>query len=54
MQSDTLIMSVNYGPLDATFTGEFSKDGESFAGGWRQTPAPTRPSMCRTTSVGAE
>jgi hypothetical protein len=22
-------------PLDATFNGKFSKDGDSFSGGWR-------------------
>jgi Protein of unknown function (DUF1579) len=31
----TLTISVSYPPLDATFTGEFSNDGESFSGGWR-------------------
>lgn len=28
-------ITVNYGVLDATFTGEFSEDGQSYAGGWR-------------------
>jgi Protein of unknown function (DUF1579) len=38
LQGDRLTISVNYGPLDATFTGEFSEDGNSFAGGWRPNP----------------
>jgi hypothetical protein len=38
MQGDTLTISVSYGPLDATFTGKFSEDGESFSGGWRPNP----------------
>ena len=35
LQGDTLTISVSYAPLDATFTGQFSEDGESFSGGWR-------------------
>jgi hypothetical protein len=35
LQDDTLTISVSYGPLNATFKGKFSKDGKSFAGGWR-------------------
>jgi hypothetical protein len=35
---DALGISVSYGPLDATFKGKFSEDGESFAGGWRANP----------------
>ena len=31
-------ISVTYGPLDATFTGAFSEDGENFNGGWRPNP----------------
>jgi hypothetical protein len=38
LQRDTLTISVSYGPLDATFTGKFSEDGESFSGGWRPNP----------------
>lgn len=34
---DTLTISVQYPPLDATFTGRFKADG-SFAGGWRPNP----------------
>lgn len=29
---------VTYGPLDATFTGTMSDDGQTFAGGWRPNP----------------
>jgi Protein of unknown function (DUF1579) len=35
---DTLRITVSYGPLDATFTGRWSQDGESFGGGWRPNP----------------
>jgi Protein of unknown function (DUF1579) len=35
---DTLTISVSYGPLDATFKGKFSEDGESYSGGWRPKP----------------
>ena len=35
---DTLTISVSYGPLDATFKGAFSEDGDSFQGGWRPNP----------------
>jgi hypothetical protein len=35
---DTLKVSVSYGPLDATFTGRWSKDGKTFGGGWRPNP----------------
>ena len=38
LQDDTLTISVSYGPLDATFKGKFSKDGNSFSGGWRPNP----------------
>jgi Protein of unknown function (DUF1579) len=31
-------ITVNHGPLDATFEGEMSEDGTSFAGGWRPNP----------------
>jgi hypothetical protein len=37
-RDDTLTITVNYSPLDATFKGKFSKDGESFSGGWRPNP----------------
>jgi hypothetical protein len=35
---DILTISVTYGPLDSTFEGRFSEDGESFGGGWRPNP----------------
>jgi hypothetical protein len=35
---DILTISVPYGPLDSTFEGRFSEDGESFGGGWRPNP----------------
>ena len=38
LQGDTLTISVSHGPLDASFSGEFSDDGESFSGGWRPNP----------------
>jgi hypothetical protein len=38
LRDDTLTISVSHGPLDASFSGEFSDDGESFAGGWRPNP----------------
>src|SRR5881628_3504324 len=38
LQGDTLTISVSYGPLDATFKGKFSKDGNRFSGGWRPNP----------------
>ena len=38
LRDDTLTISVSYPPLDATFTGQFSEDGESFSGGWRPNP----------------
>jgi uncharacterized protein DUF1579 len=37
-EDDTVTISVSYGPLDATFTGAFSEDGQRFAGGWRPNP----------------
>ena len=36
--SDTLKISVSYGPLDATFTGTFDEDDRGFSGGWRPNP----------------
>jgi hypothetical protein len=35
VQGRTVRISVSHGPLDATFTGEFSEDGKRFSGGWR-------------------
>jgi hypothetical protein len=31
-------ITVDYPPLDATFTGRWSEDGERFSGGWRPNP----------------
>jgi hypothetical protein len=31
-------IKVNYGPLNATFNGEMSEDGNTFSGGWRANP----------------
>jgi hypothetical protein len=38
LRGDALTISVSHGSLDATFTGEFGDDGESFTGGWRPNP----------------
>jgi hypothetical protein len=38
IEGDTLTISVKHGALDATFTGKFALDGNSFAGGWRPNP----------------
>jgi hypothetical protein len=38
LRDGRLTISVSYGALDATFSGEFSEDGESFSGGWRPNP----------------
>ena len=38
VEGDTLNISVSYGPLDATFTGGFGDDGDTFRGGWRPNP----------------
>ena len=38
VDGDTMQITVSYGPLDATFTGSFEDDGQSFGGGWRPNP----------------
>jgi Protein of unknown function (DUF1579) len=38
IEGDSVKITVSYGPLDATFTGRFSDDGQSFGGGWRPNP----------------
>lgn len=38
VQGRDVTISVSYGPLDATFTGTFSEDGDTFSGGWRPNP----------------
>ena len=37
-EDDTVTISVQYGPMDSTFTGAFSEDGRRFSGGWRPNP----------------
>jgi hypothetical protein len=38
VKGGTVTISVSHGPLDATFKGAFSEDGDSFSGGWRPNP----------------
>jgi len=38
IQGDKLSISIKYGPMDAEYNGEFSRDGNSFSGGWRPNP----------------
>ena len=38
VDGDHVKISVAYGPMDSTFTGTWSDDGESFSGGWRPNP----------------
>jgi hypothetical protein len=38
VDGDKVKITVSYGPLDATFQGAFSEDGERFSGGWRPNP----------------
>jgi hypothetical protein len=38
MEGDRMTISVSYGPLDASFEGRFSEDGNSFSGSWRPNP----------------
>jgi hypothetical protein len=38
VDGDTVKISVSYGPIDATFTGAFGEDGQTFGGGWRPNP----------------
>jgi hypothetical protein len=38
VDGDDVTISVTYGPLDATFTGRFGADGDTFSGGWRPNP----------------
>jgi hypothetical protein len=35
---DSVMITVSYGPLDATFTGAFGEDDQTFGGGWRPKP----------------
>lgn len=34
----SLIISVSYGPMDATFRGSFAPDGRTFSGAWAPNP----------------
>jgi Protein of unknown function (DUF1579) len=38
VEGDSVKISVDYPPLDATFTGGFREGGDVFAGGWRPNP----------------
>ena len=38
VQGRDVKITVDYAPLDATFTGRYTDDGSSFAGGWRPNP----------------
>ena len=38
LEGDTVKISVTYGPMDSTFNGRWSEDGQSFSGGWRPNP----------------
>jgi hypothetical protein len=38
VDDEAVRISVSYAPLDATFTGSFGDDGQSFGGGWRPNP----------------
>ena len=37
-EDGSLTISVSYGPMDATFRGRFSDDGQSFGGAWAPNP----------------
>lgn len=38
VDGDDVTITVTYGPLDATFTGRFGDDGNTFGGEWRPNP----------------
>jgi hypothetical protein len=38
VEGDAVKITVAYPPLDATFTGRFGEDGQTFSGGWRPNP----------------
>lgn len=38
IQGDDITISIRKPPMDATFTGKFAPDGESWSGGWRPNP----------------
>jgi hypothetical protein len=38
IEGDNMMISIKSDPIDATFHGKFSADGNSFSGGWRPNP----------------
>jgi hypothetical protein len=38
VQGEVITISIKSGPMDATFNGKFSSDGNVFSGGWRPNP----------------
>lgn len=38
IEGNTITISITKNPMDATFTGTFSPDGNSWSGGWRPNP----------------
>jgi len=38
IEGDDIRISIKKSPMDATFTGKFAPDGNSFSGGWRPNP----------------
>jgi hypothetical protein len=38
IEGDDLTIAIKHAPMDATFTGKFAADGNSFSGGWRPNP----------------
>jgi hypothetical protein len=38
IQGDSITIAIKRGAMNATFTGQFSSDNQSFSGGWRPSP----------------
>lgn len=38
VRGEDITIAISYGPMDATFTGRFSADGNRWSGGWRPNP----------------
>lgn len=38
IDGDDITISITHPPMDATFTGKFAADGNSWSGGWRPNP----------------
>jgi hypothetical protein len=38
VQGDNITISINSGPMNATFRGKFSSDGNNWSGGWQPNP----------------